>query len=189
MRKPPQDIKLDTISNIIKRQWGIENTKLTHKAVGAGGYHWDLDTEDKSWFVTVNDLRKGPDGSNIESAYLSLQRSLETAAVLASEHGLSFIVGPIPDKHGDVLQRIEDTPYSISVFPRLDITDSDPTGEYASEDDRQMAIKMIASLHSSTIHLRAKHFPIRRDDLSIPRRADLRLLLSTNSMIIGPLAL
>ena len=72
-------------------EWALTVPDLSYLPVGFGGYHWRaVDPTGSRWFVTVSDLAAPwvPD----------LPAAMETAAWLATEAGLEFVIAPVPTR-------------------------------------------------------------------------------------------
>jgi spectinomycin phosphotransferase len=114
---------------------------LSYLPVGFGGYHWlAVDQAGSRWFVTVSDLAAPwlPD----------LPAAMQTAAWLAREAGLGFVVAPVPARTGQVVGSL-DSRHALTLFPYADLTPGrfeDPV----SDGDRAAIIDMLAALHTAT---------------------------------------
>ena len=114
--------------------------ELSYLPVGFGGYHWlAVDQAGSRWFVTVSDLAAPwlPD----------LPAAMQTAAWLAREAGLGFVVAPVPARTGQVVGSL-DSRHALTLFPYVDAAPSrfeDPV----DDADRAAIIDMLAILHTT----------------------------------------
>jgi spectinomycin phosphotransferase len=91
VRERPPDIRDIDIAAALDRQWALSVQELSYLPVGFGGYHWlAVDQTGSRWFVTVSDLAAPwvPD----------LPAAMQSAAWLAGEAGLEFVVAPVPTR-------------------------------------------------------------------------------------------
>jgi spectinomycin phosphotransferase len=122
-------------------QWAVTVQDLSYLPVGFGGYHWlAVDQTGSQWFVTVSDLAAPwvPD----------LSAAMETAAWLATEARLDFVVAPVPTGAGQVVGYL-DSRYAVTLFPYVDAAPNhldDPIDDGA----RAAIIDMLAVLHAVT---------------------------------------
>ncbi len=110
------------------------------KPVGFGGHHWlAADQTGSRWFVTVSDLATPwvPD----------LPAAMQTAAWLATQAMLEFVVAPVPARAGQVVGSL-DSRHALTLFPYLDAA----PGHYEDpidDGDRAAIIDMLARLHTA----------------------------------------
>jgi spectinomycin phosphotransferase len=141
VRERPADIRDSDVATALARQWALTVQDLSYLRVGFGGYHWlAVDQAGSRWFVTVSDLAAPwvPD----------LPAAMQTAAWLATEAGLEFVVAPVPARAGQVVGSL-DSRYALTLFPYLDAAPTrfeDPV----EDDDRAVIIDMLARLHAAT---------------------------------------
>ena len=134
------DIRDSDVAAALARQWALTVQDLSYLPVGFGGYHWlAVDPTGSRWFVTVSDLASPwvPD----------LPAAMQTAAWLATEAGLDFVVAPVPTRAGQVVGSL-DTRHALTLFPYLDAAPShfeDPI----DDRDRATIIDMLARLHTA----------------------------------------
>jgi spectinomycin phosphotransferase len=123
------------------RQWALTVQDLTYLPVGFGGYHWlAVDQTGSRWFVTVSDLAA--------PWVLDLPAAMQTAAWLATEARLEFVVAPVPTRAGQVVGSLGSL-HALTLFPYVEVTPGrfeDPI----DESDRAAIIDMLATLHSAT---------------------------------------
>ena len=140
MRERPADIRDSDVAAALARQWALTVQDMSYLPVGFGGYHWlAVDQTGSRWFVTVSDLAASwvPD----------LPAAMQTAAWLATEAGLEFVVAPVPTRAGQVVGTL-DSPHALTLFPYLDAAPSrfeDPV----DDGDRAAIIDMLARLHTA----------------------------------------
>jgi spectinomycin phosphotransferase len=114
--------------------------ELSYLPVGFGGYHWlAVDQTGSRWFVTVSDLAAPwvPD----------LSAAMQTAAWLAGEAGLEFVVAPMPTREGLIVGSLNSR-HALTLFPYLDAAPSqfdDPI----DDGDRDEIIDLLATLHTA----------------------------------------
>jgi spectinomycin phosphotransferase len=141
VRERPADISDSDIAAALARQWALTVRDLSYLPVGFGGYHWlAADHAGSRWFVTVSDLASPwvPD----------LPTAMQTAAWLAIQAELAFVVAPVPARDGQVVGSV-DTRHALTLFPYLDAAPShfdDPV----DDGDRAAIIDMLARLHAVT---------------------------------------
>jgi spectinomycin phosphotransferase len=136
----PAGIRDSDVAAELTRQWALTVQDLSYLPVGFGGYHWlAVDQTGSRWFVTVSDLASPwvPD----------LPAAMQTAAWLATEAGLEFVVAPVPARAGQVVGSL-DSRHALTLFPYLDA----PPGHYQDpidDGDRAAIIDMLAALHTA----------------------------------------
>ena len=141
MRERPADISDSDVAAALDRQWALTVQDLSYLSVGFGGYHWRAaDQTGSRWFVTVSDLASPwvPD----------LSAAMQTAAWLATQAGLGFVVAPVPTRAGQVVGSL-DSRRAVTLFPYVDAAPSrfeDPV----DDADRAAIIDMLATLHTVT---------------------------------------
>jgi spectinomycin phosphotransferase len=138
----PPDIRDSDVAAALARQWPLSVQELSYLPVGFGGYHWlAVDQTGSRWFVTVSDLAAPwvPD----------LQAAMQTAAWLASEAGLEFVVAPVPTREDLVVGSLN-SGHALTLFPYLDAEPSH-FGDPIDDDDRDAIIDMLATLHTAPL--------------------------------------
>jgi len=136
----PVDIRDSDVAAALARQWALWVRDLSYLPVGFGGYHWRAaDQTGSRWFVTVSDLA---------SPWLpDLAGAMQTAAWLATQAGLGFVVAPVSTRAGQVVG-IMDSRHALTLFPYLDAAPGhfdDPV----DDGDRAAIIDMLARLHTA----------------------------------------
>jgi spectinomycin phosphotransferase len=140
VRERPVDIGDSDVAAALARQWALTVRDMSYLPVGFGGYHWlAVDQTGSRWFVTVSDLAAPwvPD----------LPAAMQTAAWLATEAGLEFVVAPVPTRAGQVVGSL-DSRHALTLFPYVDAAPSrfeDPI----DDGDRAGIIDMLAALHTA----------------------------------------
>ena len=140
MRERPANISDSDVADALARQWALTVQDLSYLPVGFGGHHWRAaDQTGSRWFVTVSDLASPwvPD----------LPGAMRTAAWLATEAGLRFVVAPVPTRAGQVVGSL-DSRHALTLFPYVDAAPNrfeDPI----DAGDRAAIIDMLATLHTA----------------------------------------
>jgi spectinomycin phosphotransferase len=140
VRERPADVRDSDVAAALARQWALTVQDMSYLPVGFGGYHWlAVDQTGSRWFVTVSDLAASwvPD----------LTAAMQTAAWLATQARLEFVVAPVPTRAGQVVGTL-DSRHALTLFPYLDAASSrfeDPV----DDGDRAAIIDMLARLHAA----------------------------------------
>jgi spectinomycin phosphotransferase len=137
----PADIDDSAVTAALARQWELTAGELSYLPVGFGGYHWRaVDQTGSRWFVTVSDLAAPwvPD----------LSAAMQTAAWLAGEDGLEFVVAPVPTRAGQVVGSL-DSRHALTLFPHVDPAPS-RFADKIDDADRAAIIDLLARLHTAT---------------------------------------
>jgi spectinomycin phosphotransferase len=140
VRERPVDISDSDVAAALTRQWALTVQDLSYLPVGFGGHHWlAVDQTGSRWFVTVSDLA---------SPWLAdLPGAMQTAAWLATQAGLGFVVAPVPMRAGQVVGTV-DSRHALTLFPYLDGT-SGHFEDPIEDGDRAAIIDMLARLHTA----------------------------------------
>jgi spectinomycin phosphotransferase len=139
VRERPVDIRDSDIAAALARQWALMVQDMSYLPVGFGGYHWLAAGQTGSrWFVTVSDLATPwvPD----------LPAAMQTAAWLATQAGLGFVVAPVPTRAGQVVGSVGSR-RALMLFPYLDAA-SGHFEDPIDDGDRAAIIDMLARLHT-----------------------------------------
>ncbi len=138
MRERPADIRDSDVVAAVGRQWALTVQDLSYLPVGFGGYHWlAVDQAGERWFVT---------GCDLAAPWLhDLPAAMQTAAWLATEAGLEFVVAPVPTRRGQVVGSL-DSRHALTLFHYVDAVPSRPI----DDGDRTAIIDMLAALHTAT---------------------------------------
>jgi spectinomycin phosphotransferase len=140
VRERPVDIQDSDVAAALARQWALTVPDMSYLPVGFGGYHWlAVDQTGSRWFVTVSDLA-APWVSDLPAA-------METAAWLATEAGLEFVIAPVPTGAGQVVGSL-DSRHALTLFPYVDTA---PSGfeDPVIDRDRAAIIDLLARLHTA----------------------------------------
>jgi spectinomycin phosphotransferase len=127
------------VAAALARQWALTVQDMSYLPVGFGGYHWLAAGQTGSrWFVTVSDLATPwvPD----------LPAAMQTAAWLARQAGLGFVVAPVPTRAGQVVGSVGSR-RALMLFPYLDAA-SGHFEDPIDDGDRAAIIDMLARLHT-----------------------------------------
>jgi spectinomycin phosphotransferase len=141
VRERPVDISDSDVAAALDRQWALTVQDMSYLPVGFGGYHWRaVDQTGSRWFVTVSSLASPwvPD----------LSAAMQTAAWLATQAGLDFVVGPVPTRAGQVVGSV-DSRHALTLFPYLDAAPSRRFDDPIDDGDRAAVIDMLARLHTA----------------------------------------
>jgi spectinomycin phosphotransferase len=140
VRERPADIRDSDVAAALAHEWALTVHDMSYLPVGFGGYHWlAADQAGSRWFVTVSDLA-APWVHDLPAA-------MQTAAWLATEAGLEFVVAPVPTTAGQVVGTL-DSRHALTLFPYLDAAPGrfeDPV----DDGDRTAIIDMLARLHTA----------------------------------------
>jgi spectinomycin phosphotransferase len=140
VRERPVDIRDSDVATALAHQWALTVQDLSYLPVGFGGYHWRAaDQTGSRWFVTVSDLAT--------PWVLDLPAAMQTAAWLATQAGLGFVVAPVPTRAGRVVSSL-DSRHALTLFPYLDAAPSS-FGDPLDDGDRAAIIDMLARLHTA----------------------------------------
>jgi spectinomycin phosphotransferase len=128
------------VAAALARQWALTVQDLFYLPVGFGGYHWRaVDQTGSRWFVTV---------SSLDSPWVpDLPAAKQTAAWLATQARLDFVVAPVPTRAGQVVGSL-DSRHALTLFPYLDVAPSSFEDPIA-DGDRDAIIDMLARLHTA----------------------------------------
>ena len=106
------DIRDSDVAAALARQWALTVRDMSYLPVGFGGYHWlAVDQTGSRWFVTVSDLAA--------PWVPGLPAAMQTAAWLATEAGLDFVVAPVPARAGQVVGSVG-SGHALTLFRYLD---------------------------------------------------------------------
>ena len=134
------DIRDSDVAAALARQWALTVRDMSYLPVGFGGYHWlAVDQTGSRWFVTVSDLAA--------PWVPGLPAAMQTAAWLATEAGLEFVVAPVPARAGQVVGSL-DSGHALTLFPYVDAAPGrfeDPV----DDGDRAGIIDLLAALHTA----------------------------------------
>jgi spectinomycin phosphotransferase len=140
VRERPTGIRDHDVAAALARQWPLTVERLSYLPVGFGGYHWlAVDKTGSRWFVTVSELNASwvPD----------LPTAMQSAAWLATEANLEFVVAPIPTTVGQVVAPLG-AHHALTLFPYLDAAPAN-FDDPIDDTDRAELIDMLARLHTA----------------------------------------
>jgi spectinomycin phosphotransferase len=165
----PRDVDPAALAQQLERHWGLTDPALDYVPVGFGSHHWRADEPDGGChFVSVDDLAAPQHCSaDVDAVFDALDRAFRTAAALAEEGELEFVVPPMRDDEGCVLLRLGDR-HAVRVEPYVEGATAD-AGEYEMPGERRRMATALGRLHSAAL---SADLPL-RDDLTIPSRASL----------------
>jgi spectinomycin phosphotransferase len=145
----PEEFAVSALREFLADAWGFEVASAEYVPVGAGSYHWVVDSvEGTRGFVTVDDLDRKPWlGDTRKTAFGGLRRAFDTAFALR-ERGLDFVVAPIPTSSGETVCRLGPR-HAVALFPFLD-GEAGRHGRYETADERAGVVTMLAELHNAT---------------------------------------
>jgi spectinomycin phosphotransferase/16S rRNA (guanine(1405)-N(7))-methyltransferase len=167
---PPRGLSDNDLVSALADGWNLGVASIEYRAVGFGSHHWSvIDTCGTRWFANVDELGapgQAPDEPPSQVLH-RLRASFATATALG-DHGLDFVVAPIPAHDGRALIPLGDR-FAVSLYPFID-GQSFNSGEYSSPDHRDAVLDMIVAVHTSP---RTTWRDAARDDFTIAHRADL----------------
>lgn len=179
MLTPPEELTDETLGATLGRAWRMIVDSLDYLPVGWGSHHWSaVEATGRRWFVTVDDLtlRRHSDHEPLRAAYRRLETALGAAGDLR-EHGLDFVVAPVPTADdGGPLARITDR-YAVALYPYVD-GDSFGWGPFTSPEHRRATLDMVTAVHTAPAAARR---PVPVDDFAIPLRAGLVAALTADA--------
>ncbi len=167
MNTPPQ-LDPELLRAALRRGWGLTVRSLEYAPLGFGSHHWIASGgSGRRWFITVDDLtlKRGP--ADRDAAFAALDRAFRSALALDAG-GLEFVVAPVPDEAGAVVERLSEQ-FSVAVHPFVDGR-VDPGGEFASDAERGTVTERVRELHRATALV--QHIA-GREDFTLPWRAPL----------------
>ena len=148
MRAALTEVEESAVVSALAEGWGFEAESAEYAAVGAGSYHWLVTAADgQRGFVTVDDLDgKLWLGDAREPVFQGLKQAFDTARALR-DHGLPFVVAPMPTSDAETLRRIG-ARHTVALFPFVD----GAPGRYgdSTAGERAAVFHLLAQLHAST---------------------------------------
>jgi spectinomycin phosphotransferase len=168
MRAAPDGLETRAVVDALRDGWDYDVHAAEYAAVGAGSYHWEVaDAAGNRAFVTVDDLdTKTWLGDERDASFDGLRDAFDTSVALRN-HGLRFVIAPIPSRDGESVRRI-DPRYTLALFP---FVAGDPGDFGYFEDDpdgRAAVVAMLAELHQA-----APGPPARTAGFDLPGRRHL----------------
>ncbi|MDT0309286.1 phosphotransferase [Streptomyces sp. DSM 44917] len=143
MRTRPDGFEEGTLAGALRRYWGLPVSGVRYAPVGFGDYHWEANGEGARWFVTLTDLLPRPD-----EGFATLRAAMETAAALAGDAGLDFVVAPLPTRDGRRVLRLGER-YALAVFPFVE-GEAGTFGDPFPPAERAEVLRLLDALHGST---------------------------------------
>jgi hypothetical protein len=170
VRTPPSDLGPDALANALVEHWGVQATALDYLPIGFGSHHWAVVTDDRRWFLTVDDLdaKRCTRTDTRGDAHRRLHAALATARQLADD-GLRFVVAPVPTRSGDVLTTLGDR-FGGALYPHVDGIARD-WDDYQTHAQRLEVLDLIVELHQSSSQHACS------EDLSISMLDELHLAI------------
>lgn len=162
--------------------WGVKVSTVEWVPVGFGSYHWQALGDEERWFVSVDDLdaRHRDESETRLDAFRRLAAALTVARSLR-DAGLDFVVAPTVALSGEIVHPINDR-YVAALYDYVD-GESHLWGAYPTRTDRLAVLDRIVAVHTSP----PARVPMAiRDDLAIPGRDRLDLLLAGDDSPWGP---
>lgn len=147
MRARPAELTDAAVAGAVAEGWGFAVRSCAHLGVGFGGHHWRVvDERGRAWFVTVDDLagRRAHEDERLDVVARRLAGALGTARSLA-EHGLGFVVAPVPATDATVLHRLGDR-WASSLSPWVDGRPG-AWGDRRSGAERRAVLDLLIELH------------------------------------------
>jgi spectinomycin phosphotransferase len=127
----------------LERDWSVVVRSLEYLPLGFGAHHWRASTSSGGdLFLALHELDLTGRGADRRASLAVLGRALSTARWLATLGQLDFVVGPLPDRSGHVVQEVAER-FSLSVYPWLD-------AEPLEDPDGVKTASVIARLHAAT---------------------------------------
>ena len=162
MKELPAGFPTYAVVEALESQWSFRVVDMEYVPVGFGAHHWRASTANAGeLFVSVHELDLIGGASGDRSAnFQRLRRALDAAHWLESIGGLEFVLGPVADRRGVTVHRVEDN-YALHVYSWMEceVLD-DPEGVRTGE--------LVARLHGVTERLPPDL--VREEDFEIPHR-------------------
>jgi spectinomycin phosphotransferase len=175
VRSPPDDLQVDELASLVRREWRLAVGRLDYFPEGGGAYHWLAQaTDGRRWFVTSDDLDTKPWlGTDRDAVFAGLVAAYGAALDLRTA-GVNFVVAPAPTMSGEPAIRVEDG-HSLAVFPYVS-GDPGRWGQAMAPDDRLRLVRLVAELHQGE-RMVAPALP--RRGLEVPGRQSLDAALQS----------
>jgi len=171
----PDAISDEMVADALRYGWSYDAAEVTYLPEGFGSHHWVArDAAGAALFVTVDDLAANEFlGRSVAGAFDSLRRAFAVAQAL-EQSGPDWVVGPVPDRGGDLLRWL-DPAHSIAVFPYCDHV---TTTQSYSDEERVQVVELLTELHRLTGRAGAV---ARRETFAVPSRAALEVAMASVS--------
>ncbi|MGI8334806.1 phosphotransferase family protein [Actinomadura scrupuli] len=169
MLSPPRGLADNDLVSALADGWDLDIASVAYRPVGFGSHHWSVtEAGGARWFANVDELGAPGQAPDEPSQVLHRLRASFATATALGDHGLDFVVAPIPARGGEPLIRLGER-FAVSLYPFVDGQSFD-WGEYASADHRDAVLDMIVAVHTSP---RTTWRHAARDDFTIAHRAEL----------------
>lgn len=165
METRPPGLSDAGVAAAVSRGWSLTNVEVAYLPVGFGSHHWSVrDADGRRWFASVD---AAPGGSE---DHARLQAAL-TAAAVAQEAGLAFVVAPLRTGAGQVTHPLDAT-YALALYPHVA---GQPGSFYARLDltTARELVERLAALHTATPDLLSRGARPLVDALRVPGRTSL----------------
>jgi spectinomycin phosphotransferase len=175
VRSPPDDLQVDVLARVVRREWRLVVGRLDYLPEGGGAYHWVAQaTDGRRWFVTCDDLdTKAWLGTDRDAVFAGLLAAYGAAMDLRTA-GVNFVVAPAPTRSDEPAIRVDDG-HGLAVFPYV-AGDPGRWGQAMAPDDRLRLVRLLAELHRSE-RMVAPALP--RRGLEVPGRQSLDAALQS----------
>jgi hypothetical protein len=176
VKEAPAESPYERLVQLMAAVWLVHATELEHLAVGFGAHHWRVAAADHAaYFLALHHL-----GQPSDIAFQELCQALETAFWLRHVRGLEFVVAPIRNQSGNLVQRFA-ADSALGVYPWL-------TCRPRTDLDAPDVGHLLARLHASTCDL-----PVgltRHEGFALPWRTTLEQALADldRPWVSGPYA-
>ena len=165
METRPPGLSDAGVAAAVSRGWGVTDPEVAHLPVGFGSHHWSVRVADgRRWIASLD---AAPEGSEVHAR---LQAAL-TAATVARESGLAFVVAPLRTAAGRVTHHVDAT-YALALYPHV----AGQPGSFHARHDLTSArglVERLAVLHTATSDLLDRGARPSVDDLRVPGRTTL----------------
>lgn len=133
------------MATAVSAGWKLPPTTALYQPVGYGSHHWLIESAaGERWFASVDHLAE----RDRQGSFDRLEAAL-SAAVVARQSGLSFIVAPVPTPDGAVLHRLRDM-YALALYPYVVGRSGEFTDQLPAVEADELT-GMLCSLHSVPI--------------------------------------
>ncbi len=178
----PDDLTDAVIVRCLADGWSVKVSTVEWVPVGFGSHHWQALGDEERWFVSVDDLdaRKRDESETRDGAAVRLAAALGVARSLR-DAGLGFVVAPLATQAGDIVHPIDDR-YVAALYDYVD-GEFHLWGAYPTRTDRLAVLDRIVAVHTTPTNRAPMAI---RDDLAIPGRDGLDLLLAGDDSPWGP---
>jgi len=171
----PDAVTEDSLLAALVDAWAIAPDALRYVPKGMGSYHWVVLRDGRpTQFLTVDDLTSKPwIASDATTTFAGLSAAYGAAAALHDEHGLDFVVAPLPTVDGSVTHRLS-ARFSLAVCPFVAGTPG-TWGQPIRTEARPALVDALARLHAAPTGALTG---VGRRRHELPGRADLEAALA-----------